>query len=90
MPVYRMDHCAAIARLALEMRDALSRYTNARGEALQVRAGLRRLLAAREFLARLPRGEKSPCPSCAGPDSSSFLGPLRRLSAFIAAPSSAA
>ena len=37
VPEYRADHAVAAARLALDFRDALARYKDARGEALQVR-----------------------------------------------------
>ena len=35
IPTHRADHCAALARLALDMTDALKKYRDARGEPLQ-------------------------------------------------------
>ena len=35
IPTYRVDHCAALARLALDMQDALKKYKDASGEPLQ-------------------------------------------------------
>ena len=35
IPTYRADHCAALARLALDMQDALKKYKDASGEPLQ-------------------------------------------------------
>ena len=37
IPAYRADHCAALARLALDMQDALKKYKDASGEPLQAR-----------------------------------------------------
>ena len=40
MPAHRPDHCAAITRLALDMRDVLARYTDGRGLPLEARFGI--------------------------------------------------
>ena len=39
IPTYRADHCAALARLALDLQDALKKYKDAIGEPVQVRGG---------------------------------------------------
>ena len=39
IPTYRADHCAALARLALDLQDALKKYKDASGEPVQVRGG---------------------------------------------------
>ena len=36
IPTYRADHCAALARLSLDLQDALKKYKDARGEPVQV------------------------------------------------------
>ena len=40
MPVYRPDHCAALAALALDMADALEGYEDGQGRPLQALMGL--------------------------------------------------
>ena len=40
IPTHRSDHCAALAALALDMRDALEEYSDGQGRPLQALMGL--------------------------------------------------
>ena len=54
IPTYRADHCAALARLALDMQDALKKYKDASGEPLQASwAATRAICLSPSFLCAL-------------------------------------